>query len=85
MSHVKAGGSVNQHAQSSRKGKRLGLKKSGGEAVKVGHIIIRQHGAKYKAGNGAAMGRDYTIFAMQDGVVKFSRHHDRTVVNVIAA
>ncbi|MBQ6438463.1 50S ribosomal protein L27 [bacterium] len=85
MSHVKAGGSVNQHAQSSRKGKRLGLKKAGGQDVKVGHIIIRQHGAKYKPGQGVAMGRDYTIFAMQEGVVNFSRRHGRTVVNVVTA
>ena len=57
MSHVKAGGSVHQHAQSSRKGKCLGLKKSGGELVQVGHIIVRQRGAKYKAGKGVGHAR----------------------------
>ena len=83
MSKVKAGGSVNQHAQSSRKGKCLGLKKSGGEAVKIGQIIVRQHGAKYKAGDGVGMGHDYTIFAMRDGRVSFGQYHSRTVVSVV--
>jgi len=83
MSHVKAGGSVHQHAQGARKGKCLGLKKSGGESVKIGHIIIRQRGAKYKAGKGVGMGHDYTIFALQDGTVQFGRHHGNTVVSVV--
>ncbi len=83
MSHVKAGGSVHQHAQSSRKGKCLGLKKAGGEAVQVGHIIVRQRGAKYKPGKGVGMGHDHTIFAMQDGKVQFGVHHGQTVINVV--
>jgi len=85
MSHVKAGGSVNQHSQGKRHGKRLGLKKSGGQAVKVGHIILRQRGAKYKAGKGVGMGRDHTIFALIDGAVAFSRRHTKTVINVVTA
>lgn len=84
MSHVKAGGSVNQHAQGKRHGKRLGLKKFGGELIKVGQIILRQRGAKYKAGKGVSMGKDHTIFAMTDGNVVYSRKHDKTVVNVTA-
>lgn len=82
MSHVKAGGSVHQHAQGKRHGKRLGLKKSGGQTVETGHIIIRQRGAKYKPGVGVKMGRDHTIFAMIKGVVSFGKHHDHTTVNV---
>jgi large subunit ribosomal protein L27 len=82
MSHVKAGGSVHQHAQSSRKGKRLGLKKSGGERVGVGQIIVRQRGAKYKPGLGVGIGHDHTIFARQAGRVCFSRRLGKTVVNV---
>ncbi len=82
MSHVKAGGSVNQHAQGSRRGKRLGLKKSGGQTVSTGHIILRQRGAKYKPGKGVGMGCDHTIFAMKEGVVAFSQKFGRTVVNV---
>lgn len=85
MSHVKAGGSVNQHAQGKRHGKRLGLKKYGGQSIKVGQIVLRQRGAKYKAGVGVGMGRDHTIFAMIDGVIKFSQRQAKTVVNVITA
>jgi large subunit ribosomal protein L27 len=83
MSHVKAGGSVHQHAQGSRKGKRLGLKKACGEQVLAGHIIMRQRGARYKAGKGVGMGHDHTIFAMQAGKVGFTRRWGRTVINVI--
>jgi large subunit ribosomal protein L27 len=83
MSHVKAGGSVKQHAQSSRKGRRLGLKKASGESVRVGHIIIRQRGAKYKAGKGVGMGHDHTLFALRVGVVNFSKRFGKTVVNVV--
>lgn len=85
MSHVKAGGSVNQHAQGKRHGKRLGLKKSGGQAVMPGQIILRQRGAKYKPGTGVGMGRDHTIFAMMTGVVNFGKRQSKTVVNVVTA
>lgn len=83
MSHVKAGGSVRQHHQ--RKGKRLGLKKFAGEKVATGHIILRQRGAKYKAGKGVAMGHDQTIFAMMSGVVQFSKKWGKTIVHVVTA
>ncbi len=82
MSKVKAGGSVNQHAQGSRKGKRLGLKKSGGQSVKLGQIILRQRGAKYKPGKNVGIGSDHTIFAMKDGIVAFGQRFGRTTVNV---
>lgn len=81
MSHVKAGGSVRQHKQ--RPGKRLGVKKFGGEKITVGQIIIRQKGTKYHPGKNVNLGRDYTIFAMADGVVNFSKRFGRTVVNVL--
>ena len=81
MSHVKAGGAVRQHHQ--RPGKRLGIKKFGGEKVIVGNVIVRQHGARYKAGKGVGMGHDYTIFAMTVGSVQFSRRLGKTVVNVV--
>lgn len=84
MSHVKAGGSVNQHAQGKRHGKRLGLKKSGGQVVNPGQIILRQRGAKYKPGTGVGMGRDHTIFAMIKGIVSFGRRKDKTTVSVQA-
>lgn len=84
MSKVKASGKVAQQSQQKRKGKRLGVKKFGGEKVIVGNIILRQRGAKYKAGSGVGMGRDHTIFAMMDGVVKFGTRFGKTVVNVVA-
>ncbi|MDA1079335.1 MAG: 50S ribosomal protein L27 [bacterium] len=83
MSHVKASGAVAQHKQGKRHGKRLGVKKFGGEVVQVGSIIIRQRGATYKAGKNVGLGRDYTIFALKDGVVSFGKQHSSTVVNVV--
>ena len=83
MAHVKGSGNVSQHAQGKRHGKRLGLKKYGGQDIKIGQIILRQRGAKYKAGKGVGMGRDHTIFAMIDGVVNFGKRFGRTVVNVV--
>jgi len=83
MSHVKASGKVSQHSQGKRKGKRLGLKKTDGQVIKTGQIIIRQRGMTYKPGKGVNMGKDFTLFAMTDGVVKFSKKHGKTVANVI--
>lgn len=83
MSHVKAGGKVAQQAQGKRHGKRLGIKKYAGEKVITGNIILRQRGAKYKPGKGVGIGRDHTIFAMMEGVVKFSKRFGRTVANVV--
>lgn len=84
MSHVKASGSVRQHKQSSRHGKRLGLKKWGGQTVKTGQIIVRQRGTKYHAGDNVGLGRDHTIFALSSGTVAFKMKHGRTVVTVAA-
>ena len=83
MSKVKASGKVNQHKQGKRHGKRLGVKKFGGEAVIPGNIILRQRGARYKAGKGVGMGKDHTIFSMMEGVVAFGKRFGRTVVNVV--
>jgi large subunit ribosomal protein L27 len=83
MSHVKASGATNQHHQ--RPGKRLGLKKFGGEKVIIGNIILRQRGLRYKPGKGVGVGRDHTIFAMMDGTVKFSKRFGKTVVHVVTA
>lgn len=82
MSKVKASGSVNQHAQGKRHGKRLGVKKFGGESIKAGQIILRQRGTKFKPGKNVGLGRDHTIFSLVEGFVKFSIAHGRTVVNV---
>ncbi len=82
MSKVKASGKVAQQSQKKRHGKRLGVKKFGGEKVIPGNIILRQRGARYKAGDGVGMGKDHTIFAMIQGVVAFGKRFGRTVVNV---
>jgi large subunit ribosomal protein L27 len=82
MSKVKASGKVAQHAQGKRHGKRLGVKKYGGEVVIPGNIILRQRGARYKAGKNVGMGKDHTIFSLISGVVAFGKRMGRTVVNV---
>jgi large subunit ribosomal protein L27 len=82
MAHVKGSGKVRQHHQ--RPGKRLGVKKFGGQAITVGQIILRQRGVVYKPAKGVGMGRDNTIFAMQDGKVTFGKHHGKTTVSVTA-
>ena len=84
MAHKKAGGS-SRNGRDSR-GQRLGVKKFGGETVVAGNIIIRQRGTTYHPGNGVGLGTDYTIFAVIDGVVKFSKKKDnKNVVSVVAA
>ncbi|NNC54132.1 MAG: 50S ribosomal protein L27 [Pseudomonadales bacterium] len=69
MAHKKAGGSTRNGRDS--ESKRLGVKKFGGESVKAGNIIIRQRGTKVHAGNNVSMGKDHTLFAIEDGFVRF--------------
>ena len=69
MAHKKAGGSTRNGRDS--ESKRLGVKKFGGENVIAGNIIIRQRGTEYRAGVGAGIGKDHTIFAKVDGQVQF--------------
>ncbi len=80
MSHVKAGGATRQ--ASPRPGKRRGVKKFGGEVVKTGQIIVRQVGTKTHAGPGVGLGRDYTLFALKDGAVKFFTRLGKSFVSV---
>ncbi len=70
MAHKKAGGSSKNGRDSNAK--RHGVKLFGGQSVKTGGIIIRQKGTKWHPGENVSMGRDFTIFAMTDGKVKFS-------------
>lgn len=72
MAHKKAGGSSSNGRDSA--GKRLGIKKFGGETVRAGNILCRQCGTKWHKGENVGMGRDYTLFALVDGTVSFSRH-----------
>ena len=69
MAHKKAGGSTNNGRDSNSK--RLGVKRYGGESVKSGSIIVRQRGTRIKPGTNVGLGKDYTIFALIDGQVKF--------------
>jgi large subunit ribosomal protein L27 len=69
MAHKKAGGSTSNGRDSNSK--RLGVKRYGGERVTSGSIIVRQRGTRIKPGTNVGLGRDYTIFAVIDGEVKF--------------
>lgn len=69
MAHKKGSGSSQNNRDSNAQ--RLGIKKFGGEVVRAGNIIVRQHGTKVKPGAGVMVGRDYTIFAVIDGTVKY--------------
>lgn len=62
----------------------LGVKKFGGEAVVAGNIIVRQRGTKFHAGQNVGLGKDHTLFALVDGIVKFGTRRDRKVVDVIS-
>ena len=83
MAHTKAQGSVKGNRDSISK--RLGVKKYGGQSVIAGNIIIRQKGTKVFAGNGVIMGKDYTLMAVQDGVVAFKTKVGKTIVEVKSA
>ncbi|MFS1524578.1 50S ribosomal protein L27 [Microbulbifer sp. 2304DJ12-6] len=69
MAHKKAGGSTRNGRDS--ESKRLGVKRFGGQSVAAGNIIVRQRGTKFHAGVNIGMGKDHTLFATADGVVKF--------------
>ena len=71
MAHKKAGGSTRNGRDSA--GRRLGVKKFGGEVVVPGNIIIRQRGTKYHPGKNVSIGKDHTIFAIKEGIVSFKR------------
>lgn len=82
MAHKKAGGSSRNGRDSA--GRRLGVKKYGGELVIGGNIIVRQRGTKFWPGDGVGMGKDHTIFATQEGNVKFHKGlKKRTFISVL--
>lgn len=84
MAHKKAGGSSRNGRDSA--GRRLGVKKFGGEAVVAGNIIIRQRGTKYHPGQNVGMGKDHTLFALVNGHVAFRKTGDgKTFVTVTSA
>ena len=80
MAHKKAGGSSSNGRDS--EGRRLGVKKFGGELVLAGNIIIRQRGTRWHAGRNVGMGKDHTLFALSEGRVEFkSGEKKRTFVS----
>ena len=84
MAHKKAGGSSRNGRDS--QGQRRGVKVFGGQTVRAGNIIVRQLGTKIHPGRNVGMGRDYTLFALVDGVVNFDRlDRLRKRVNVLPA
>ena len=83
MAHKKAGGSSRNGRDSA--GRRLGVKKYGGEVVLPGNIIVRQRGTKFYPGDNVGMGRDHTLFALTGGKVQFvKKGKDRTYATVLA-
>ncbi len=84
MAHKKSGGSTRKGRDSI--GRRLGVKKYGGEPGIAGNSLVRQRGTKIHPGAGVGLGRDHTLFALTDGTVKFSRRTGgRAVVSVVPA
>ena len=84
MAHKKGQGSTQNNRDSA--GRRLGVKKFGGETVIPGNIIVRQRGTKVHPGNGVGMGKDHTIFALIEGVVKFdNKTASKKKVSVVPA
>ncbi|HRK06063.1 MAG TPA: 50S ribosomal protein L27 [Chlorobiota bacterium] len=79
MAHKKGGGSTKNGRDSNAK--RLGVKRFGGQAVLAGSIILRQRGTAIHPGNNVGLGKDYTIYSLIDGTVKFERK-DRTRLKV---
>ncbi|HOR01694.1 MAG TPA: 50S ribosomal protein L27 [Candidatus Woesebacteria bacterium] len=80
MAHTKSQGKTNQ--KSNRPGQRRGVKKFGGQRAEVGQIIVRQVGSSFHAGKGTKLGKDYTIYAIKPGLVKFFKRMGKRFVSV---
>ncbi len=85
MAHKKAGGSTRNGRDSHAK--RLGVKRFGGQRVRAGNILVRQRGTRFHPGENVGLGKDYTLYALVDGVVQFRRKGPRmrTYVSVLPA
>ena len=81
MAHTKSQGKTNQKAN--RPGQRRGVKKFGGQRTEVGQIIVRQVGSSFHAGEGTKTGKDYTIYAVKPGIIKFFKRLGKTFVSVV--
>lgn len=84
MAHKKGQGSTQNNRDSA--GRRLGVKKFGGETVRAGNIIVRQRGTKVHPGQNIGMGKDHTLYALVDGIVQFERKDKtRKQVSIVPA
>jgi large subunit ribosomal protein L27 len=83
MAHTKSQGKTNQ--KSNRPGQRRGVKKFGDQKIKVGQIIVRQVGSTFHSGLGTKTGKDFTIYAIRPGIVKFLTKFGKKFVSVIKA
>lgn len=81
MAHKKGQGSSRNGRDT--EGKRLGVKKFAGQSVLAGNIIVRQRGTQFHPGRGVGLGRDYTIFATENGVVSFIQRRGRKFIEVL--
>ena len=80
MAHKKGGGTTRKNRDSV--GRRLGVKLFGGQVARVGSIIIRQRGTKFFAADGTKIGKDHTIFATQEGTVRFKKNQGKNLVYI---
>ena len=83
MAHTKSQGKTNQ--KSNRPGQRRGVKKFGGQKTEVGQIIVRQVGSSFHSGIGTKTGKDFTIYAIRPGIVKFFKKLGKNIVSVVKA
>jgi large subunit ribosomal protein L27 len=85
MAHTKQQGGANRHVR--RPGKRLGVKKYGSEFVKSGNIIVRQKGTKFHSGKNTDIGKDFTIFATESGILNYKKmtgnHRGQSIIEVL--
>ena len=81
MAHKKGAGSTKNGRDSNSK--RLGVKVYGAQSIKAGAIVVRQRGLTFKPGKGVGVGKDYTIFARQDGTVEFTTNKKSKIINVV--
>lgn len=83
MAHTKSQGKTNQ--KSNRPGQRRGIKVYGGQKISTGQIIVRQVGSKFHSGPGTKAGKDFTIYSLQSGFVKFFKRLGKKFVSVVRA
>ncbi|WP_319758330.1 50S ribosomal protein L27 [uncultured Sphaerochaeta sp.] len=81
MAHKKGGGSSRNGRDSNAQ--RLGVKRFGGQLVKAGEILVRQHGTKFHPGENVGLGSDYTLFAKSEGTVLFHSRKNRKYISIV--